>query len=427
MNQMKYGLDDKLSPLDMALYGLQWFSVTIPSLIILSGIVSGMYYDSPAMMTVYLQKCFLITGLALIIQILFGHRMPVVIGPASVLLIGLLSTQHLSQNITFTTIAIGGAAIFLLSYSRIFNTIQRFFTPRVIVVTLMLVAIGMMPLIVSLSAGTNGKEFLNIGFVLLLTLTMAISNHFLQGVGKSMVILLGMVIGSLIYILLIGTSPIAQESGYSWGLLFENFFITPQFDLSAIVAFSFCFLALLINELGSLQGVAAFLKADKINERCQKGVRIGGLFNALSGMMGVIGSLNFSMSPGIIAATRNASRFPLLVTGGLLIGCALVPQSLAVFSHIPTVVMGGVMLYIMCIQLGAGFQMMVAEKAVTAFNSMITVSFPIMIAILISFAPEAYSNAIPDLLKPILTNGFVMGIISVLLLENLLCRGENKE
>lgn len=80
------------------------------------------------------------------------------------------------------------------------------------------------------------------------------------------------------------------------------------------------------------------------------------------------------------------------------------------------------MFYIMCIQIGAGFQMMVANKAVSDFTTMIIVSFPVMVAILISFAPVEYGNAIPNLLKPILTNGFVMGIISVLLLENLLCR-----
>lgn len=424
MEEYKYGLNDKPTPIDMLLYGLQWFSITIPALIILSGIVAGMHYNSEGMMIIYLQKAFFITGLALILQIKFGHQMPIVIGPASVLLIGLMSTQSLSASASFTTIAIGGALIFLLSYSKIFSKVQRVFTTRVVIVTLMLVAIGMMPLIISLSKGTNGKEFFNLSFVLILTLIMVVANHYLKGIGKSLVILLGMILGSVAYTFMAGSDPIGSSSEYSWGLLFSNFFITPEFNISAFIAFSFCFLALLINELGSLQAVGAFLKVDRIEERCQKGVRVGGLLNTLSGMMGMIGSLNFSMSPGIIAATRAASKYPLILTGALLILCAVIPQSLSIFSYIPTVIMGSSMFYIMCIQLGAGFQLMVSKKAVIDFSTMITISFPIIVSIFISFAPTEYKDAIPGILQPVLSNGFVMGIISVLILDNLLCRDQ---
>lgn len=422
---MQYGLNDKPSGRDMLLYGLQWFSVTIPSLIILSGIVAGMFFDDAALITVYLQKCFLVTGLALLVQVLYGHRMPIVIGPSSILLIGLASTQSLSSDASFTTIAIGGFVIFLLSFSRIFNSVQKIFTSRVIVVTLILVGVGLMPMIIKLAKGTVAADaFFNISFAVLLAFSLVLANHFLKGIGKSLVIFLGLLIGSLLYILLKGVPVINTESGYSWGLLFDNFFIKPEFNLSAIVAFSFCFLALMVNELGAIQATAGFIKADNQGERCQRGVRVSGFFNAISGLTGQVGLLNFSLSPGVIAATRSASRYPLLVTAGLLIICSVIPQFLFIFSYIPTVVMGGVMFYLMTIQIGSGMQMMVSDRVVSAFNTMITVSFPVMLGIFISFAPEEYAKAIPVVLHPVLTNGFVMGIIAVLILDNLLCRGE---
>ena len=86
--------------------------------------------------------------------------------------------------------------------------------------------------------------------------------------------------------------------------------------------------------------------------------------------------------------------------------------------------MGSSMFYIMCIQLGAGFQLMVSKKAVIDFSTMITISFPIIVSIFISFAPTEYKDAIPGILQPVLSNGFVMGIISVLILDNLLCRDQ---
>lgn len=424
---MKYNLEDKPKGLDSLLYGLQWFSVTIPSLIVLSGIVAGMYFDTPAMMTVYMQKCFFITGLALLIQILYGHRMPMVMGPASILIIGLVSTQSLSVNASFTAIAIGGAMVFLLSFSKIFHYIQKIFTSRVISVTMMLVAISMMPLIIDLSKGGAGYETFNICFVLIFAFVMVLGNHFLKGIWNSLIILLGLIVGSIVYISIMGLPESMNQGEYTWQLLFDNFFIHPEFDMSAIIAFLFCFIALLVNELGSIQAVASYLKADNVEDRSQKGVRVGGFFNTISGVLGLVGLINFSLTPGVIAATRVASRYPLLITGLLLIVCALIPQSLAIFSYIPSVIMGGIIFYTMSMQLGAGFQLIVREKTVAAFNTMITVSFPIIVCVLISFAPEQFKDAIPSLLHPILGNGFVMGIISVLLLDNLLCRNMKKE
>lgn len=422
---MLYESEDKLGKRDMLLYGLQWFSVTIPSLIILSGIVAGMYFDDAALMTVYLQKCFLVSGLALLAQILWGHRMPIVIGPSSILLIGLASTQSLSPEASFTTIALGGAAMFLLSFSRIFHSLQKIFTSRVIVVTLLLVGIGMMPMVIGLAEGVNGDSVFNIAFAIVLAFLLILLNHVMKGFGKSLVIMIGLIVGSVAYFLMQGVPDVASDGGYRWSLLFDNFFIKPEFDLSAIIAFSFCFLALMINELGSIQATGGFIRADRIGDRCQRGVRVSGFFNMISGMMGQVGLLNFSLSPGVIAATRNASRYPLLVTVALLILCAVIPQFLFVFSYIPTVVMGALMLYLMAIQIGAGLQMMVADRVVTAFDSMITVSFPILIGIFVSFAPAEFKVAVPPLLQPVLTNGFVMGIIAVLLLDNILCRGSD--
>ena len=69
------------------------------------------------------------------------------------------------------------------------------------------------------------------------------------------------------------------------------------------VSFLLCFLALSINDLGSIQSLSTFLQADQAERRIRKGMGLTGLGNILSGWMGVIGPVNFSMSPGVIAAT----------------------------------------------------------------------------------------------------------------------------
>lgn len=89
---MKYALNDKPSLLPLLMYGLQWFVVSIPSIVILGVIVSQIHYSDAIAQTLYMQKIFGIMGIALIIQVLWGHRLPLIIGPASVLLIGVLAS-----------------------------------------------------------------------------------------------------------------------------------------------------------------------------------------------------------------------------------------------------------------------------------------------------------------------------------------------
>lgn len=45
-----------------------------------------------------------------------------------------------------------------------------------------------------------------------------------------------------------------------------------------------------------------------------------------------------------------------------------------------------------------------------------------MIGLLIAFAPQAAFEGFPDLLRPIVGNGFVMGTITVILLEHVVFR-----
>ena len=180
--------------------------------------------------------------------------------------------------------------------------------------------------------------------------------------------------------------------------------------------------ALIVNELGSIQAVGHMLQADRMDQRTTRGVGIVGVTNVLSGLFGVIGPVDYSMSPGVISATGCASRYTLLPAGAGLILCAFFPSVVGMLVTIPGVVMGAILLYLMATQLAAGLQMLVREKAITDFDSGVVVGLPLMVALLLSFAPEEVLNLIPSLFKPIVGNGFVMGVITVLIMEHLILK-----
>ena len=76
--------------------------------------------------------------------------------------------------------------------------------------------------------------------------------------------------------------------------------------------------------------------------------------------------------------------------------------------------------------LAEDLQMMIREKAVDGFDGGLVVGFSLMVALLLSFAPDEALNSIPALIRPIVGNGFVMGVITVLILEHLIFRSGKK-
>ena len=417
---MKYELNDKPGLFPMLMYGLQWWIVSLPCVVIMGIIVSQLHYTDVAEQTFYLQKLFGIMGIAMIVQVLWGHRLPLIIGPASVLLIGILSTVSSGIAAVYTGIMIGGLVLTVLAYSGLLGKLQFVFTPRIVTVILILIAFTLTPVILKLVLGDTVHALFNLFFTLIMVLALVVGNKLLRGIWKSTTVLWGIVGGVLVYYLANGFPTLTSTGS---GIMPEQatlFNFPLEFETGTILAFLFCYIALIVNELGSIQAVGHMLQADRMDRRTSRGVGIVGVTNVLSGMFGVIGPVDYSMSPGVISATGCASRYTLIPAGIGLILCAFFPSVVGILVTIPGGVMGAILLYLMATQLAAGLQMLVREKAITDFDNGVVVGLPLMVALLLSFAPEEVLNLIPSLFRPIVGNGFVMGVITVLIMEHLI-------
>ena len=417
---MKYELNDKPGILPMLMYGLQWWIVSFPCVVIMGIIVSQLHYTDVAEQTFYLQKLFGIMGVAMIVQVLWGHRLPLIIGPASVLLIGILSTVSSGTTAVYTGIMVGGLVLTVLAYSGLLGKLQFVFTPRIVTVILILIAFTLTPVILKLVLGDAVHALFNLFFTLVMVLALVIGNKLLRGIWKSTTVLWGIVGGVLVYYGVFGFPVLTSTEA---GMIPDQatiFNFPLDFEAGTILAFLFCYMALIVNELGSIQAVGHMLQADRMELRTTRGVGIVGITNVLSGLFGVIGPVDYSMSPGVISATGCASRYTLLPAGAGLMLCAFFPSIVGILVTIPGVVMGAILLYLMATQLAAGLQMLVREKAIVDFDSGVVVGLPLMVALLLSFTPEEVLNLIPSLFKPIVGNGFVMGVVTVLIMEHLI-------
>ncbi|MBQ8553668.1 MAG: purine/pyrimidine permease [Alistipes sp.] len=417
---LKYGIDSRPSVGPLLLYGLQWFVLAIAVVVTSLFIAVG----SPAERVLYAQKVFALMGAATIIQALWGHRMPIVVGPAAVLLVGIITAlasqgEAVNTNKIYTAVMVGGVAVTVLAAARVLSHLQRIFTPRIVIVILMLIAITLGPTIKNLIFPAAEVE--RHTFALWLTIAgvpaMALASHRLRGVLKSIIIPISLLVGCVIYYAIYGGfgDVFARYTESEGSLLIPQL----EFDGSMIVAFLLCYVALLINDVGSIQALGGMLSTPDTDKRCGRGVAITGIMNVVAGGLGIIGPVNYSMSPGVIASSSCASRYALIPAGAALIICAFVPSLIAVMSAIPNTVIGVILLYLMGTQLAAAFNMLITSKSVLSFDDALIIGLPVMVAMLFGAVPM---DVVPAVVRPILGNGFVMGVITVMLLEHILLK-----
>jgi xanthine/uracil permease len=414
--KLKYNINDRLPIAQALIYAMQWFILSVAVISTSVFVAQG----DPAERLFYAQKLFAVIGVAGVVQVLWGHRMPLVVGPASVLLVGVLSSLGAGAPVgaIYTSIAIGGLLILLLSFGGLMNKVRKLFTPRIVVVILMLIAFTLAPVIKGLvfpERATAQEHLFGLIFTLVGCAGMVILNRTLTGVAKSLVVPIALIVGSVAYYALFPMQQGVASAGILGGQIFNDF----SFDWSLLVAFVICYIALLINDIGSIESLGAMRGTEDMGGRLKRGVRVTGLMNIVAGSMGVLGPVNYSMSPGVIASTGCASRWALLPATLLLVVCALFPDVIFILTSIPNPVIGVILLFLMGTQLSAGFEMAHSTNSIGTFSGAMTISLPIMIALLFQLMPR---GIVPSVIEPLVGNGFAMGVIAVLVMEHLINR-----
>ena len=409
--EFRYSLNDRPSFGAMFLYGLQWLMICIPV------VLTSTFVAPEGQMLFFTQKLFAIMGVTMIVNALWGHRMPLIAGPAAVLLMGVLAaaTQGAGVQSIYPSMAVGGVLIALLAAFGLMKRVQSLFTPRIVVAIVVLISFTMVKPIVGMVFAEQEHQMLAMIFALVLVVSMAVANNLLRGVWKSMVVIAAMILGSLFYYAVVGM----PEKLVSDSVAPQLFVDGVEIDAGVIIAFIFCYVALFINQVGSVQSLGEFVGAGDMEHRQKRGMIVQGVMNVVSGAMGVLGPVDYSLSPGVVASTGCASRYTVLPAAAFMILLAFFPDVVALLLTIPQPVMGVVLLYLMATQVAAGLHLIEGTSAVRSFKDGLVLAIPIMFTLILSFAPQSALATIPSLLRPIVGNGFVMGIIIILLLEHI--------
>jgi xanthine/uracil permease len=421
--KLRYGVDERPPFLESLLFGLQWLVIVIPIVVVIGRVVGAVHLDQPIDQILFMQKTAFLIAITIAAQILLGHRLPLVAGPSTALVVGLTASQGFSQNAVYTSMMVGGFVLAAASVSGLFAHIRKLFTPRVVSVILLLIAFTLTPTIVNLVAAPGPGAFPRFAFAMLLTFLMFVANRYLGAFWKSTLVLWALIAGTGACLLLFPGSLEIRQTGSAPAFSFFTHMTTNlSFEPGVLLSFLVCYIGLSINDLGSIESVGELIKSTHLDQRLGRGITVTGLSNILAGFLGVVGPVNYSLSPGVIAATGCASRFTLLPTAFLMAGLACWTAVFASIGAVPSLVVGSVFLYLMTYQVAAGLLMAAEQTKKLDLEDGLVTGLPVLLGTVVSFMPPASVASFAPLLRPIVGNGFLVGVVAVLVLEHAVFR-----
>jgi xanthine/uracil permease len=326
---------------------------------------------------------------------------------------------------------IGGIFIGILAATGLFSYFKKLFTARVISVVLLLIVFSLTPTIMDLMTGQNSNisPILNFTFAIFLVFIMFLLHKVLPDNWRIALIICSIAAGSIVYYLIFPEAFSKNAFTHEpWlGFFFEDLTIHPELAPGVLISFIICYLALTVNDLGSIQSVNEMLGTDDADRRINRGIIFTGIANFASGVMGIIGPVNYSLSPGVLASTRCASRYPLFPAAIFILLLSPFPRLIGFMGSVPSAVIGGIMVYIMASQVSAGLQIAIQDlrESDFSFESGIVIGMPVLLGNIIAFLPAQILDSIPLMLRPILGNGFVAGVVGAMFLEHLVFKKRN--
>lgn len=421
--QLDYHVHQRPGSLNLILQALQWLALWLPGIVLIGAVVGHLDIANQGQ-AVYLQGLTWVCGLTMLGQQLYGHRLPVLSGPSAVLLVAVLATPSAQQAAVPSSLALGGLLLLAVGVIRpLQQRILALFSEQLVALVLILIPITLLPAVSRLCLQpVSTSSTVGAAFSLAWLLLLVAAGQGMPARWRNFVVLLSILLGSLVYGGFVGgTEPslataTADHSGHLGQAVWQG-----PWHPGVVFTFVLSALAVAVNEVGSVRSLYGVLPAPRPQLRLGASFFITGLGNIMAGVLGVIGPVSLSISPGVLAATRSASRWPLGLAALLLLGLGFFPDILGLLTRLPGPVVGSTLLYIFGLQFCAGLRKLAQHQSQRQHPWGMDVSLPLLVGILCAFYPSAAQEQLPVWLQPVAGNGFVTAVLLALGAE--VCQG----
>ena len=364
--------------------------------------------------------CGVATFLQLQLNKYFGIGLPVVLGVAfqSVAPLTIIGQSH-GSGAMFGALIVSG--IFVVLISGIFSKLANYFPA--IVTGSVITTIGLT--LIPVAIGNMGNNVANptlesLTLALITVFIILVVNIFTKGFLKSISILLGLVIGTLIASGMgqVNFTPVIQAPLLHIPTVF--YFGTPTFEFSSIVMMCIIATVSMVESTGVYLALSDITK-DPIDEtRLRNGYRAEGLAVLLGGVFNTFPYTGFSQNVGLVKMSGIKTRLPIYYAAGFLVLLGLLPKFGALAQIIPSPVIGGAMIVMFGFVSLQGMQMLARVDFVNNEHNFLIAA--VSIAVGVGFNNSNLFNSLPTAFRMFFSNGIVMASILAVVLNAILNR-----
>jgi uracil permease len=423
---LRYSLDEKPPVARNFLYAVQWLLIVLPLVTITSNLMAGFLGMNAFQSAALFQRLLLVTGAVTVVQCLLGHRYPLLDGPSAALLLSVAVLGEQGLEVIAGGMLAGGVVLVLLGSFKVVDRLQPLFTDLIVGVVLLLISTTLLPFLYPMIIGVSSRAPYGdprvLVIAILIMLAIIVISHWGKGLLMNLSIFIGIVTGYAV-MAGIGMVDIAPLGQLSWFALPEPLFANGmRFTVPAVLSFLLAYLAVLINGLGSYYSVAEVVGKNALQRRIERGVALTGVGGMMAAALGALGTVSYSLSPGVILVTRVGSRFPVILCGFLMISLAFCQKMAAVLASVPNAVVGAALLVTLAAQMGVGISVILGENKTLDARDYLVVGLPILIGTTASMMSKEFLQLFPAPTRALVGNGLIVGIVAVLLLEHVILR-----
>jgi xanthine permease len=393
-------------------------------------IVGGAVGLTPQQLALLVAADLFTCGLATLLQAIglwnfAGIKLPAILGCTFAAVGPLIVIGKASgMQTAYGSIMVAGILVVLLA--PLYGKILKFF-PTVVtgtVVTLIgltLINVG----ISSAGGGVGAKDFgspknlILAGFVILVIL---LSNKFFKGFLQAVSVLLGITAGTVLAGFM-GMLDLSRIGDAKWISFVEPFaFGMPKFEFGSILMMTIVMLVVMIESTGTFLGIGKVCDKELTAKDIVRGIRAEGIATVLGSVFNSFPYTTYNQNLGLLAISKVASRYVVIVSGSILVLLGLIPKFAALATIIPPAVIGGATTIMFAMVAVAGIKMLF-KVDFNKNSNMLIVACSIGLGLGISISPNLLSQA-PSLIKNIFGSGIVTGSIVAVVLNAFLNFGD---
>src|SRR4051812_29806203 len=412
----------KQSPLKLATLGIQHLLAMYAGAVIVPLIIGGAIGLTGEQLTYLVSIDIFMCGIASILQVMnnrfFGIGLPVVLGctftaVAPIIAIG---NQH-GISAIYGSIIVSG--LFVILIAKYFGKLVRFFPPVVTGCVVTIIGVTLIPVAMNNVAGGQGSPdfgaLSNIGLAFGTLLIILIINRFFHGFIRSISILLGIVVGTIIAFVM-GKVDFTAVGEASWFHMIQPFYFgIPTFEISSIITMILVSLVGLVEATGVYFALGDICEEEIKEEDLSKGYRAEGLAMILGGVFNSFPYTTFSQNVGLLQLTGVRDKMVIMVMAVMLMGLGLLPKIGALTTVIPAAVLGGAMIAMFGMVLANGIKML-SKVDFSSQENLLIIACSVGIGMGVTAVPGLFAQ-MPDGIRILTENGIVAGSLTAIIMN----------